>query len=156
MASLHLNSSHNFLCSVHIERQMSLFGKIAFLFLGTVLIDASIHASFTTPFETTDYWLVKFFLVSAAGYWLLTRPNPADMKNIVIATVLFAGALSVYYRSFELLTGYPFGHRVPTWVFGSKQIAWDQHPVQSTLLWAITHFGAFFLPAFYITTSSSS
>jgi hypothetical protein len=131
---------------------MDLLKPLAFLYLGTAAIDATVHATLTTPFEATDYWVFKLLFVSIAGYWLLrVSSNPVSASNIAIAAVIFAGLLSVYYRSFELLTGIPFGRRVPDFVFGSKVISWAEHPIQSTLLWATVHLGAFYAPAWYLT-----
>jgi hypothetical protein len=119
--------------------------RLAFLILGAIAIDASIHATLTSPFEISSYWPWKLASGALVGVWMLGQN--LSYPSIAIASIGFAGLISIYYRSLELLTGYPIGEHVPTWVLGNKQIAFDEHPWVSTVLWAITHTSAWAIPS---------
>jgi hypothetical protein len=122
--------------------------QIVFLFLGAIAIDATIHAAFTSPFEEAGYWWLKLFAAFVAGTYLLEDP---ENNSILVAALLFAGIISVYYRSLELLLGVGIGGVVPTWYLPRHSpIAFQQNPLQSTALWAATHLSAFAVPAFLL------
>lgn len=119
--------------------------RIAFLILGAVLIDATIHTLFTSPFEFTAYWAWKAIAGSIVGIWMLK--HQLSYPSIIAGSLAFAALISIYYRSIELLTGYPIGTHVPDWVLSSSPITFEQQPYVSTALWALTHTSAWLLPS---------
>lgn len=119
--------------------------RIAFLILGAIAIDASIHALFTSPFELWYYWAWKAVAGSIIGIWMLKRG--LSTSSILLGSLGFAALISIYYRSLELLTGYPIGTHVPDWTLAGTQISFEQSPYVSTALWGLTHTCAWLVPS---------
>jgi hypothetical protein len=126
--------------------------QILFLILGAVAIDATIHSLFTTPFEYWYYWAWKAIAGSIVGIWMLK--HQLSYASIITGSLAFAGLISIYYRSIELLTGYPIGTHVPDWTLTRVPITFEQNPYLSTGLWALTHTSAWLLPSLALKSMS--
>lgn len=124
--------------------------RLLFLVLGAIGIDATVHATFTSPFEINSYWFYKLVAGTFAATWMLQRE--LTLPVIAIASLIFAGFISIYYRSLELLTGFPIGEHVPAWKWGNTFIPFEKDPLLSTLLWAITHTAAWAVPSLVLRT----
>jgi hypothetical protein len=104
---------------------------------------------FTSPFETSFYFLVKALLVFILELYLFSRRN-IDVYNIFFTSLSFMFLFSFYYRSLELITGIHFGARVPDIIFGNKKILFSKNPYLSAIIWAIVHFFANFIPNLFV------
>ena len=137
------------------QSSVGVLWSVAFVVLGAIGIDSTVHTLFTSPQEETWYWIFKAFAGSAATLWMLGQG--LTTRSIATACVFFAGIISVWYRSIEVLWkvlfGLPrqqkgvLGGHTPRFIFGTNVIDFQNNPVLLTLLWAITHTSAFAIPS---------
>jgi hypothetical protein len=121
--------------------------RAASIVLGALLIDGAFHALLSTPFENADYWLLKAALGIPISLVLFSVWKAQPVRSILIASLVFAGGISIRYRLFEIMFGLPLGARVPDIVFRGSVLSYGEHPVLSALAWFAVHLAAFGLPA---------
>lgn len=126
----------------------NLFTGLLLAASGTFLLDSLVHAAITTPPETGVYFFVKIGLAALLNWWVFWRwPT---MTKILASTAIFTVVFGIYYRLIELVSGLPFGYRVPDIIIGSFRVVWEQNQVLSMILWSFIHGLAFFIPSFLV------
>ena len=72
-----------------------------------VLIDILFHYYYTTPFETSIYFILKVIIAYFVTLWVLKSNKP------FIGGMIVSFIISLYYRLFELIQKLNFGVRAP-------------------------------------------
>ena len=109
-----------------------------------LLIDGIFHDRFTSPPETTFYFVIKFIIVVFLAE-LIFRKNDISEKNILIKTAIFVFIFSVYYRLTEFLFKLPFGYRVPDVLLFGTIYTYETTFPMIIILWSLAHGLAFYL-----------
>lgn len=112
--------------------------------IAALLVDGLWHYFFTSPQESTFYFVIKFLIVISLAE-LIFRKRDFSERNILIKTAIFVFVFSVYYRLTEFIFKLPFGYRVPDVMIFGGIYTYETTLPMIILLWSLAHGLAFYL-----------